>query len=65
MPKKVHSDKTNFQGGDALRAERKPFASRLGVGTKSRAALALAVSLWIAGQGPAAPSVAHAEISNR
>lgn len=53
-----------LSGGDALRAERKPFASRLGVGTKSRAALALAVSLWIAGQGPAAPSVAHAEIKS-
>ncbi|MBP3690760.1 MAG: hypothetical protein J6I74_05485, partial [Schwartzia sp.] len=49
MSKKVRAGKTNIR-------ERKSFASRLG-GTKSRAALALAVSLWIVTGGVASASV--------
>ena len=42
----------------------RPFACKKIAGGKKYAALVLAVSLWIAGQGPAAPSVAHAEIKS-
>ena len=38
----------------------RPFACKKIAGGKKYAALVLAVSLWIAGYGPAAPSVAHA-----
>ena len=47
MPKRVHTEKTNIRGVDALRAIRNPLSTSR-IGAKKYAALALCVSLWMA-----------------